>query len=63
MIGAPGEPMLEGWTTISALAGVTTKIKLGTLVNEGKTRNIVNKFLQKPIKMDVLINEIQTQIT
>ena len=32
MIGAPGEPMLEGWTTISALAGVTTKIKLGTLV-------------------------------
>ena len=24
--------MLEGWTTISALAGVTTKIKLGTLV-------------------------------
>ena len=32
MIGAPGEPMLEGWTTISALAGVTNKIKLGTLV-------------------------------
>ena len=32
MIGAPGEPMLEGWTTISALAGVTTRIKLGTLV-------------------------------
>ena len=32
MIGAPGEPMLEGWTTISALAGVTAKIKLGTLV-------------------------------
>ena len=32
IIGAPGEPMLEGWTTISALAGVTNKIKLGTLV-------------------------------
>jgi F420-dependent oxidoreductase-like protein len=32
MMGAPGEPMLEGWTTISALAGVTKKIKLGTLV-------------------------------
>jgi len=32
MIGASGEPMLEGWTTISALAGVTDKIKLGTLV-------------------------------
>lgn len=32
MLGPPGEPMLEGWTTISALTGVTTKIKLGTLV-------------------------------
>lgn len=32
MMGAPSEPMLEGWTTISALAGVTKKIKLGTLV-------------------------------
>ena len=32
MLGPPGDPMLEGWTTISALAGVTTKIKLGTLV-------------------------------
>jgi F420-dependent oxidoreductase-like protein len=32
MIGPPAEPMLEGWTTISALAGITSKIKLGTLV-------------------------------
>jgi F420-dependent oxidoreductase-like protein len=32
MLGPPGEPMLEGWTTISVLAGITTKIKLGTLV-------------------------------
>jgi F420-dependent oxidoreductase-like protein len=31
-IGKPEEPMLEGWTTISVLAGITTKIKLGTLV-------------------------------
>jgi F420-dependent oxidoreductase-like protein len=31
-IGRPEEPMLEGWTTISVLAGITTKIKLGTLV-------------------------------
>jgi F420-dependent oxidoreductase-like protein len=31
-IGKPEEPMLEGWTTISVLAGMTTKIKLGTLV-------------------------------
>jgi alkanesulfonate monooxygenase SsuD/methylene tetrahydromethanopterin reductase-like flavin-dependent oxidoreductase (luciferase family) len=31
-IGKPEEPMLEGWTTLSALASITTKIKLGTLV-------------------------------
>jgi F420-dependent oxidoreductase-like protein len=31
-VGSPEEPMLESWTTISALAGMTTKIKLGTLV-------------------------------
>ena len=31
-IGKPEEPMLEGWTTLSVLAGITSKIKLGTLV-------------------------------
>ena len=31
-VGAPKEPMLEGWTTLAALSGVTSKIKLGTLV-------------------------------
>jgi F420-dependent oxidoreductase-like protein len=31
-VGKPEEPMLEGWTTLSILAGITTKIKLGTLV-------------------------------
>ena len=31
-VGGPDEPMLESWTTISTLAGITTKIKLGTLV-------------------------------
>jgi len=31
-IGRPEELMLEGWTTISVLASITTKIKLGTLV-------------------------------
>src|SRR5918911_1255585 len=31
-VGIVIEPMLEGWTTISVLAGITTKIKLGTLV-------------------------------
>lgn len=32
MVGKPEEPMLEGWTTLSVLAGITSKIKLGTLV-------------------------------
>ncbi len=31
-VGRPEDPMLEGWTTISMLAALTTKIKLGTLV-------------------------------
>jgi F420-dependent oxidoreductase-like protein len=31
-VGRPEEPMLEGWTVLSMLAGLTTKIKLGTLV-------------------------------
>ncbi len=31
-VGRPEEPMLEGWAVISFLAGITTKIKLGTLV-------------------------------
>jgi hypothetical protein len=26
-IGKPEEPMLEGWTTLSVLAGITTKIR------------------------------------
>ena len=32
IIGQPKEPILEGWTTIAYLAGVTSRIKLGTLV-------------------------------
>jgi F420-dependent oxidoreductase-like protein len=31
-VGKPEEPMLEGWTTISVLAGVTSRLKLGTMV-------------------------------
>ena len=30
-VGKQDEPMLESWTTISVLAGVTSKIKLGTM--------------------------------
>ena len=31
-VGEEHEPMLEGWTTIAAIAGFTSKIRLGTLV-------------------------------
>ena len=31
-VGRPDQPILESWTTISVLAGITTRIKLGTLV-------------------------------
>jgi F420-dependent oxidoreductase-like protein len=38
-VGSIDEPMLEGWTTISALTQVTRKIKLGTLVTGNVYRN------------------------
>lgn len=50
-------------TSVKALLMSAFDIQDDELFNEDKTRNIVNKFLQKPIKMDVLINEIQTQTT
>jgi F420-dependent oxidoreductase-like protein len=31
-VGQPEEPMLEGWTTQAVVAGLTSRIKLGTLV-------------------------------
>jgi len=38
-VGKPEEPMLEGWTTISVLAGMTSNIKLGTLVTGNSYRH------------------------
>jgi F420-dependent oxidoreductase-like protein len=38
-VGALDEPMLESWTTISALTQVTKKIRLGTLVTGNIYRN------------------------
>jgi alkanesulfonate monooxygenase SsuD/methylene tetrahydromethanopterin reductase-like flavin-dependent oxidoreductase (luciferase family) len=35
LVGKPGEPMLESWSTLSMLAGITSKIKLGTLKASG----------------------------
>ena len=48
--------------SVKALQMSAFDIQDDELFNEGKTRNIVTKFLQKPIKIYVLINEIQTQI-
>ncbi len=31
-VGEPKEPMLESWTTLSTIAGFTSRIKLGTMV-------------------------------
>jgi F420-dependent oxidoreductase-like protein len=38
-VGAPDEPFLEGWTVLSALAAVTTRIRLATLCTAVGYRN------------------------
>ncbi len=38
-VGEPEEPFMEGWTVISALAAVTAKIRLATLVTSVAYRN------------------------
>jgi F420-dependent oxidoreductase-like protein len=38
-IGAPEEPFIEGWTVLSALAAVTSRIRLATLVSSVAYRN------------------------
>src|SRR5258705_11397892 len=38
-VGQPDEPFMEGWTVLSALAAVTSRLRLGTLVSSGAYRN------------------------
>ena len=38
-VGAPDEPFMEGWTVLSALAAVTRRIRLATLVSPVHYRN------------------------
>ena len=53
MLGKPEEPMLEGWTTISVLAGITRKIRLGTLVT-GVTYRYPSVLAKVAATLDVL---------
>jgi len=39
IVGAPDEPFMESWTVLSALAAVTSKIRLATLVTSVAYRN------------------------
>ena len=52
-VGQPQEPMLEGWATISALAGMTSKIKLGTMVT-GNTYRHPSVLAKMGATVDVL---------
>jgi alkanesulfonate monooxygenase SsuD/methylene tetrahydromethanopterin reductase-like flavin-dependent oxidoreductase (luciferase family) len=38
-VGAPTEPFMEGWTVLSALAAVTSRIQLATLASSVAYRN------------------------
>ena len=38
-VGPPDEPFMEGWSTLTALAAVTSKIRLSTLVSSVAYRN------------------------
>ena len=39
IFGDPGQPILEGWTSLAALAGVTSRTRLGLMVGANTFRN------------------------
>jgi len=49
MLGPEDEPFLEGWTSVAALAAVTSKIRLGTLVTGAPYRNPALIVTVRPI--------------
>jgi F420-dependent oxidoreductase-like protein len=52
-VGDQSEPMFESWTTIAVLAGMTSKIKLGTLVT-GNSYRYPSVLAKMGATMDVL---------
>jgi F420-dependent oxidoreductase-like protein len=52
-VGKTEDPMLEGWTTISVLAAITSKIRLGTLVT-GITYRHPSVLAKMSATLDVL---------
>lgn len=53
MVGSPDEPMLEAYTTLGYLAGVTKKIKLGALVT-GVTYRYPGYLIKQVTSLDVM---------
>ena len=53
MIGSPEEPMLEGYSALSFMAGVTQKVKLGTMVT-GVTYRYPGLLIKTVTTLDVL---------
>ena len=52
-VGAPDEPFMEGWTVLSALAAVTSKIRLATLVSSVAYRNPAH-LAKMPAGVDII---------
>ena len=53
MVGPPDEDMLDGWTTLAYAAGVTERIKLGTMVT-GVTYRHPGLLIKTATTLDVL---------
>ncbi len=54
-VGRPEEPMLDSWTTLPALAALTSKIKLGAMVTANTTRH-PSVLAKMGATLDVLSN-------